>query len=112
MLAGELVKDAGHHLLDVALLMAQVVVERLDRRVDDLQLGRRQVQVEGDLARPDQVLILAGHPGSFLVGGHRTPLSPEAVAATERSASAWPACRPPGLAWVSCPSWGGSESSA
>jgi hypothetical protein len=41
VLAGQLVEHFGDDLLDVVLLVAKIVIERLERGVDDLELGGR-----------------------------------------------------------------------
>src|SRR3954464_3248408 len=48
-LAGELGEHLAHDALDVAFLVAEVVVERLQRRVGDLQLRGGELEVEGRL---------------------------------------------------------------
>src|SRR4051794_23234616 len=47
VLAGELGEHLPHDALHVALLVAEVVVERLERRVGDLQLRGGELEVEG-----------------------------------------------------------------
>ena len=67
MLAGELVEHGGDDSLDVVLLVSEIVVERPQRGVDDLQLRRRELHPVSDLARLDQAF---GHQGDC--GGLRS----------------------------------------
>src|SRR3954467_10469327 len=55
VLAGELGEHLAHDALDVALLMAEVVVERLQRSVRDLQLRGGELEGEGRLVGADEV---------------------------------------------------------
>src|ERR1035437_6546510 len=54
VLPGAFVPHRGDDPLDVMLLTTQVVIQGLQRRVDDLQLSGGQLQVVGDLAGLDQ----------------------------------------------------------
>src|SRR5207248_8045279 len=58
VLSRELLEHGRDHILDVALLVTEIVEQRLQRGVDDLQLGGGQLQPVGDLAWLDQ---FAGH---------------------------------------------------
>ena len=61
MFLGELVEHLAHHVVHDALVVAEIVEERLKGRVSDLQLGGREVEPVGDLIRPDQVELVVGH---------------------------------------------------
>ena len=56
VLPGKLREHRGDEVLDVALLMTEVVVQRLERRMDDLELSRCELESVSDLVRLDQVV--------------------------------------------------------
>src|SRR5438067_421679 len=83
MRAGKLVEHGGDHLLDVVFLVAQAVVKRPKRGVDDLQLRRGQVEPIGDLVRPDQV-IRHGETVSRIPDDYKNYLLPSLCAGARR----------------------------
>jgi hypothetical protein len=66
VLAWQFVEHVLDDPLDVVLFAPEVVVQRLQRCVDDLQLGGREIEPEGDLARSDQVV---GGADGLVLGG-------------------------------------------
>ena len=62
VLVGELREHFADDALHVALLVAEVVIERLERRVGDLQLRRGQLEAEGRLVRADEVRVVRHEP--------------------------------------------------
>ena len=92
VLRRQLVEHGLDDIEDVSLVVAEIVAQRLQRRVDDLQLGCGEVQVEGDLAGLDQIQIL-------FVGHRQNPTACGAVnVSVVGPVRAWRACRPPGRA--------------
>src|SRR5918996_3692418 len=61
VLVRELVHHLAHDLVNVPLVVAEVVAERLQRRPGDLQLRGGQVEPVRDLVRPDQVELFVCH---------------------------------------------------
>src|SRR5215211_1582210 len=61
VLVRQLFEHRADDLVHVALVMAEVVEERLQRGPGDLQLGRGQVEPVGDLVRPDQMQLFFSH---------------------------------------------------
>src|SRR5262249_30095104 len=58
------------NILDVVLLVPEIVVERLQRRVDYLELGSGELESECDLAGSDQVVgFQGGEDYPFSLGG-------------------------------------------
>src|SRR5512133_2192631 len=79
VLAGELGGHLAHDGLDVARLVAEIVVERLERRVGDLQLRGGELEVEGRLVRADEVGFIRHEP--TLQRCRRRPRDPTVVIA-------------------------------
>src|SRR5215213_2489775 len=71
VLVGELVQYLADDLVDVSLVVAEVVQQRLQRRPGDLQLAGGQVEPVGDLVRADEVKLVVSHerPKGSLSGG-------------------------------------------
>jgi hypothetical protein len=58
---GELREHLPHHLVHDALVVAEIVEERLKGCVSDLQLCGRELEPVGDLVGPYQVQFVVGH---------------------------------------------------
>src|SRR5689334_23983639 len=58
VLVGQLVEHLAHHPVHVALVVAEVVEERLQGRPGDLELGRCEGEPEGLLVGADQVDVV------------------------------------------------------
>src|SRR5262249_39836086 len=56
VLVGQLVEHFEDDLLDVVLLVPEVVEQRLQGGVDDLELSRREVEPEGDFAGLNEIV--------------------------------------------------------
>src|SRR5829696_1141768 len=61
VLVGQLSEDLAHDVVDIALIVAEIVEEGLQRGVGDLQLGWSEIEPVGDLVGPDQVQLVVGH---------------------------------------------------
>jgi len=58
---GELVEHLAHDVVHDALVVAEIVEERLKGCVSDLELGGCEVEPVGDLVGPNQVKLVVGH---------------------------------------------------
>jgi EVE domain len=61
VLLGQLRQDLAYDVVDDALVVPEVVEERPEGGVRDLQLGGREIEPVGDLVGPDQAEFVVGH---------------------------------------------------